>query len=210
MTAEHLQFNWLSDSAVLVQPVPGGVLPSGSLLEAAFPDLQVRHGLDSVLFTASSPTSNLLERVRETLRGWENVGALMGEPGARTVVIPVRYNGEDLEAVAGILGVSSEEVVRRHLNTTWTVRMLGFAPGFPYLSPQDSDPTFSIPRRDTPRSQVPAGSVGLAAGLSCIYPSAMPGGWWLIGSTEMVLFNPNADSPSLLGPGDVIRFEAQR
>jgi KipI family sensor histidine kinase inhibitor len=126
----------------------------------------------------------------------------------REVVIPVRYDGEDLADVAALTGLSVEEVVARHTAGRYTVDFLGFAPGFPYLS--GLDPVLTVPRLDVPRTRVPAGAVGLAAGATCIYPSVSPGGWRLIGSTDAVLFDPAADSPALLAPSDVVRFTAVR
>jgi KipI family sensor histidine kinase inhibitor len=121
-----------------------------------------------------------------------------------TVEIPVSYDGEDLPEVAGLTGLDPEEVVRRHTAPEYTVAFLGFSPGFPYLV--GLDPALEVPRRATPRTSIPAGSVGLAGGQTGIYPTASPGGWQLIGRTEVVLFDPERDPPALLGPGSRLRF----
>jgi KipI family sensor histidine kinase inhibitor len=126
--------------------------------------------------------------------------AVAGEP----VEIPVRYDGEDLPEVAELTGLEADEVVRRHTAPTYTVAFLGFSPGFPYLV--GLDPALEVPRRDTPRTSIPAGSVGLAGGQTGIYPTASPGGWQLIGRTETTLFDPGRDPPALLGPGSRVRF----
>jgi KipI family sensor histidine kinase inhibitor len=126
--------------------------------------------------------------------------AVAGEP----VEIPVRYDGEDLPEVAELTGLEADEVVRRHTAPTYTVAFLGFSPGFPYLV--GLDPALEVPRRDTPRTSIPAGSVGLAGGQTGIYPTASPGGWQLIGRTEVTLFDPGRDPPALLGPGSRLRF----
>ncbi len=127
-----------------------------------------------------------------------------GEP----VEIPVTYDGEDLPEVARLTGLDPEEVVRRHTAPEYTVAFLGFSPGFPYLV--GLDPALEVPRRDTPRTSIPAGSVGLAGGQAGIYPTASPGGWQLIGRTEVTLFDPERDPPALLGPGSRLRFTVAR
>jgi KipI family sensor histidine kinase inhibitor len=126
--------------------------------------------------------------------------ALAGEP----VEIPVSYDGQDLPEVASLTGLEATEVVRRHTAPEYTVAFLGFSPGFPYLV--GLDPALEVPRRDTPRTSIPAGSVGLAGTQTGIYPTASPGGWQLIGRTEMTLFDPGRDPPALLAPGGRLRF----
>ena len=130
--------------------------------------------------------------------------AVAGDP----VEIPVRYDGQDLPEVAGLTGLDVEEVVRRHTAPEYTVAFLGFSPGFPYLV--GLDPALEVPRRDTPRTSIPAGSVGLAGGQTGVYPSASPGGWQLIGRTEVTLFDPRRDPPALLAPGSRLRFTVAR
>ena len=126
--------------------------------------------------------------------------AVAGEP----VEIPVSYDGEDLPEVADLTGLAAEEVVRRHTAPEYTVAFLGFSPGFPYLV--GLDPALEVPRRDTPRTSIPAGSVGLAGTQTGVYPTASPGGWQLIGRTEVTLFDPDRDPPALLAPGSRLRF----
>jgi KipI family sensor histidine kinase inhibitor len=123
------------------------------------------------------------------------------------VEIPTRYggvDGPDLEHVASLAGLSPREVVDRHAAATYHVFMLGFLPGFPYLGPVD--PAIRVARHATPRTRVPAGSVGLAGAQTGIYPRDSPGGWQLIGRTTATLFDAAAASPSLLTPGDRVRF----
>lgn len=168
-------------------------------------------GADSVVIhpqgSPSATTPDLVGAVTEVLTGFPFPRTATE---TETVRIGVRYDGEDLPAIADLLGVSVEEVIARHTGATYIVDFLGFAPGFPYLS--GLDPFLaSVPRLDTPRSRVPAGSVGLAAGRTCIYPTPSPGGWHLLGSTEQVLFDPtDADSPALLAAGMQVVFEAVR
>lgn len=126
----------------------------------------------------------------------------------RTLEIPVTYDGEDIEDVADLLGISVSQVVSRHAGHPWTVAFGGFAPGFDYLV--GGDPIFDVPRRKAPRLAVPAGSVGLAGTFSGVYPRASSGGWQLIGTTTTPMWNDTADPPALLRPGDVVRFTPER
>lgn len=121
--------------------------------------------------------------------------------------IAVRYGGEcgpDLDAVAEHAGLSSQDVIERHAACEYRVAMLGFAPGFPYLL--GLDPRLAMPRLATPRQRVQAGSVGIGGAQAGIYPRSGPGGWRIIGRTDAVLFDPSRDPPSLLAPGDRVRF----
>jgi KipI family sensor histidine kinase inhibitor len=122
----------------------------------------------------------------------------------REVTIPVTYDGPDLELVADTAGVSQEEVVKLHTGATYEVAFCGFAPGFGYLTglPQ----ILQQPRLDSPRTKVPQGAVGIAGEFTAAYPRATPGGWRLIGRTEITLFDPKAENPVLLQPGDQVRF----
>ncbi|MGM1030508.1 MAG: 5-oxoprolinase/urea amidolyase family protein [Actinomycetota bacterium] len=121
------------------------------------------------------------------------------------VTIPVRYDGEDLDEVAQLLGVRVDELVARHLAATWTVAFTGFAPGFGYLV--GDDPLFDVPRRSSPRTRIPAGSVALAGRFSGVYPKESPGGWQLIGRTDAAMWDLARQPPALLAPGAAVRFE---
>jgi len=123
---------------------------------------------------------------------------------ARTVEVPVVYDGADLPEVAAHLGWSVGELVRRHAAATWTVAFLGFAPGFGYLT--SDDPDLVVPRRATPRTRVPAGSVALAGPFGGVYPRDNPGGWQLLGRTDAVLWDVDRPEPALWAPGDTVRF----
>ena len=120
------------------------------------------------------------------------------------VRIPVRYDGEDLVEMADHLGLSVEELVRRHAASVWQVAFTGFAPGFAYLS--GGDPVFNVPRRASPRTRIPAGSVGLAGTFSAVYPRATPGGWQLIGTTDVPMWDLTRTPPALLQPGQRVQF----
>ncbi|MFF1815760.1 allophanate hydrolase subunit 1 [Kribbella sp. NPDC058245] len=117
--------------------------------------------------------------------------------------VPVWYDGEDLRDVAELLDCSPAEVVERHTGEEWTVAFCGFAPGFGYLT-GTSD--WNIPRRSSPRTKVPVGAVGLAGEFSGVYPRESPGGWQLIGRTELKIFDQQRDPAALFHPGRRVRF----
>ncbi|EJC83570.1 biotin-dependent carboxylase-like protein [Rhizobium leguminosarum bv. trifolii WSM2297] len=125
-------------------------------------------------------------------------------PSDRLVEIPVHYNGEDLGDVAALTGLSVEEVIRRHVESTFTVAFCGFAPGFGYLV--GGDPALQVPRRQSPRTRIPAGSVALAGAFSGVYPQASPGGWQIIGTTPEKMWDLLRDPPALFQPGYRVRF----
>ncbi len=139
------------------------------------------------------------------------VRAAHGAPGALeegpVVELEVTYDGEDLEEVAGLLGTDAAGVVARHTARPWTVAFCGFAPGFGYAV--DPEGGWDVPRRETPRTRVPAGAVGLAGEFSGVYPRASPGGWQLIGRTDVEVFSLERDPPALLAPGTRVRFVAR-
>jgi 5-oxoprolinase (ATP-hydrolysing) subunit B len=123
-----------------------------------------------------------------------------------THVIPTRYDGADLDEVAERTGIARDEIIRRHVEREYRVLALGFLPGWAYLGPLD--PALSLPRRATPRTRVPAGSVAIMGAQTGVYPRVSPGGWHLIGSTSVVLFDASRESPSLFRAGDRVRFVA--
>lgn len=128
-----------------------------------------------------------------------------GGSRSREHVIPVHYDGADLDTVAAATGLSTKEVIARHTARAYTVDLLGFVPGFAYLS--ELDPSLHLPRRSDPRPRVPAGSVAIAASQTAVYSLDTPGGWHLIGRTETAMFDPARDPPALLRAGDTVRFE---
>ena len=123
----------------------------------------------------------------------------------REHVIPVRYDGIDLESVASATGLSTEEVIRRHSGRTYTVDLLGFVPGYGYMS--ELDPALRIPRRPEPRPRVAAGSVAIAGAQTGVYPLDTPGGWHILGRTTTVMFDSSREPAALLAAGDTVRFE---
>ncbi len=125
--------------------------------------------------------------------------------GPRLHTIPVRYDGSDLQHVAEQTGLSPSEVIRRHAESEYLVYLLGFAPGFAYLG--DLHPSLVLPRRSSPRTRVPAGSIAIAGAQTAVYPLTTPGGWHLLGSTSLKMFDPARDPAALLKAGDRVRFE---
>lgn len=123
-------------------------------------------------------------------------------------VIDVNYDGEDLDEVAELTGLLTEEIVAAHTGKLWRVGFSGFAPGFAYLV--GGDERLAVPRRTDPRTRVPAGAVGLAGVFSGVYPRESPGGWQLIGRTSAALWDVDRDKPALLTPGMWVQFRAVR
>lgn len=147
----------------------------------------------------------------ERLSAAELAAALSGRdlsvrtaPSEHLVEIPVRYDGEDLDEVARLTGLSVEEMIRRHTESEFTVAFCGFAPGFGYLV--GGDPALEVPRRQSPRTRIPAGSVALAGAFSGVYPQASPGGWQIIGTTPEKMWDLARDPPALFQPGYRVRF----
>lgn len=146
----------------------------------------------------------LLRAVEEAAAAGEDAAPEAGE----TVVIPVAYGGEygpDLEQVCAHTGLTAGEVIARHSGREYLIYMLGFTPGFPYMG--GIDPTIATPRLKTPRTAIPAGSVGIAGAQTGVYPIQSPGGWQLIGRTPLRLFDMNRADPFLLRAGQKVRFQ---
>lgn len=144
--------------------------------------------------------------VKALLDGADLTHPPAGEP--REVTLDVRYDGEDLALIASDAGVSPEAVVALHTEAVYTVAFTGFAPGFGYLTGLPAP--LRQPRLESPRTRVPAGSVGLAGEFTGVYPRESPGGWRLLGHTSATLFDPHADPPALFAPGDRVRFRSVR
>ena len=152
------------------------------------------------------PAATTPDRVRSLVEHLEPGDGPVAVDDEQVVEVPVVYDGEDLDDVAEILGCDPDEVVRRHTSGLWTVAFCGFAPGFGYLTADEGE--WSIPRRDSPRTKVPPGSVALAGEFSAVYPRETPGGWQLIGRTDLAVFDLDRDPPALLTPETRVRFVA--
>jgi KipI family sensor histidine kinase inhibitor len=142
------------------------------------------------------------EHLRKTL-----VQQLDSSDGAhrRTVIIPVRYDGPDLDVIAADLGLSREGVVTAHSSARHRVGFFGFAPGFPYI--EGLPEQLRLPRLPTPRTRVGPGLIAIAGRHTCVYPGGTPGGWHLIGTTTEVLWDVTAQPPNRLSVGDHVVFE---
>jgi KipI family sensor histidine kinase inhibitor len=198
---------WMGDSAVLV---PVGSVAQAHRVRAAFAAaalpwvVETVAGAESVLVHVD-PLAVDLDVVRDVV-GRADTAEVAGT--RRVVRIAVRYDGADLDEVAGLTGLPVDEVVRRHAGAEYTVAFGGFAPGFGYLVGLDE--ALRVPRRDSPRERVPAGAVAIAGPYTGVYPRATPGGWRLLGRTEVVLFDAGREPPALFAPGDRVRFEVAR
>ena len=142
-------------------------------------------------------------RLAPRLQAVEPVVPTRADVGEVTT-IPVTYDGKDLDAVAALIGATADQLVAWHTGQTWTSAFCGFAPGFSYLT--GTAPSLDLPRRATSRTSVPAGSVALAGEFSAVYPRASPGGWQLIGRTDVAMWSLDRDPPALAPAGTRIRF----
>lgn len=183
-------------------------VPGVSDIAPAYASLLVR--FDPLAPDSSALPETLAKALDPGLRQGGEQHATTPERGTtRVMEIPVCYGGEcgpDIDAVAEYAHLSRDEVITCHTTAAYTVAMLGFAPGFPYLLGLDK--ILHMPRRANPRTRVPAGSVAIGGAQTGIYPSELPGGWHLIGRTPRTLFDPRRDPPALLAPGDRVRFRA--
>ncbi|WP_211461586.1 5-oxoprolinase subunit PxpB [Collimonas silvisoli] len=164
-------------------------------------------GMNNLTILFDPLTADAQQLADKLQSAWDS--ASISQKAGRKIDIPVTYggdNGPDLEEVARHTGLSPAEVVKRHTAAEYIVYFIGFQPGFPYLG--GLDPQLATPRRSEPRLVVPAGSVGIGGSQTGIYPAASPGGWQLIGHSALRLFDPGANPPTLLQPGDRVRFVA--
>jgi KipI family sensor histidine kinase inhibitor len=203
----------LGDSALIVRV--GGSLAevlstAQKLVAARLPGVvEVAPAFASVALFLESPRE--LESCRQILRGVLRRRSSAPEQNSppRLVEIPVCYEpgyGLDLEVVAQHSRLSPNEIAQRHAHGEYRVRCLGFTPGFPYLGGLPR--VLSTPRRDAPRTRVPAGSVAIGGALTGIYPLSSPGGWNIIGRTPLRLFDAAREPAALLQAGDRVRFFA--
>lgn len=171
--------------------------------------LEVIPGMNNITLILRDPQQSALDAIERLKRWWEESEAQL--PESRQVEIPVIYGGEsgpDLTVVAEHAALTPRQVVELHSSSDYVVFFIGFQPGFPYLG--GLDPRLHIPRRAEPRVAVPAGSVGIGGSQTGVYPLASPGGWQLIGQTRTALFDPLQQPPTLLRPGDRVRFVPQQ
>ncbi|MEU4806683.1 5-oxoprolinase subunit PxpB [Actinosynnema sp. NPDC023587] len=192
--------------AVLVEVDSTGAVEAvrAAVQAAALPEVvELVPAARTVLVTARPGGLPAVRRLLESLRPTDPV-----DLPTREVVLPVVYDGPDLDLVAATAGLTPDEVVRLHTGAAYAVAFCGFAPGFAYLTGLPEP--LRQPRLDSPRTKVPTGSVGVAGEFTAAYPRSTPGGWRLIGRTGAPLFDPRRDPPALLSPGDRVRFRAVR
>ncbi|GAB2870532.1 5-oxoprolinase subunit PxpB [Paraburkholderia jirisanensis] len=167
--------------------------------------LEVVPGMNNLTLVLD-PLAADREALAEQLRAaWDTAGA--ASTAGRDIEIPVHYGGKhgpDLDAVAAHTGLTADEVIQRHAQGKYIVFFLGFQPGFAYMGGLEA--ALHTPRRSEPRVEVPAGSVGIGGAQTGIYPAVSPGGWQLIGRTDVPLFDPTSTPPTLLQPGDRVHF----
>lgn len=158
------------------------------------------------LLVSFDPNVTNLETIQEVVLQSDGEYDSPSSPSA-VVMIPTLYGGDygpDIDYVAKNSGMTLDQVIEIHSGTDYMVYMMGFSPGFPYLGGLDS--RLATGRLDSPRSSIPAGSVGIADDQTGVYPIASPGGWQLIGRTPVVLFAPETDPPAVINAGDFVRF----
>ncbi|MHA4846366.1 5-oxoprolinase subunit PxpB [Flavitalea antarctica] len=194
-----------TNEALHHKPFPGfiGSVPAYTTLTVFYDPLLVTARIESDELYAFQKVISYLKQVTASL----SQASVTTEQ--RVILIPVCYGGScgpDIEDVAEHNKLQVDEVIRLHAETIYTVYMVGFQPGFPYLGGMNKK--LETPRRLHPRKIVPGGSVGIAGAQTGIYPLASPGGWQLIGRTPMPLFDPLSSSPVLLRAGNRIRFSA--
>ena len=177
---------------------------------AAFPGVrEVIPGMNNLTVLLTDAQSSALDAIERLQNWWEESEAI--EPESRLIEIPVIYGGAqgpDLDLVARHTGMTPSQLVECHSGVDYTVYFLGFQPGFPYLGGMPEK--LATPRHGEPRLSVPAGSVGIGGSQTGVYPLTTPGGWQLIGQTSAVMFDPLRDAPTLLLPGDTVRFVPQK
>ena len=216
----HFEILPMGDQALLIETID---LDSVLAIDAALRPVLVgglAHEVTDLVPAARTvlvvarPGSDLAALRRALTDALAEVPAVAPEPVGREIEIEVRYDGPDLDVVAAHLGMAVPELIAAHTSQRWRVAFTGFAPGFGYLVPADVDrdpdrpdlPALAVPRRASPRTAVPAGSVALAGDYCGIYPRSSPGGWQLIGTTDAVLWDEHRDPPALLAPGTLVRF----
>jgi len=206
----------LGESAVVLELEPPVSLSSQQRIWglaqrlADFPDVsEVIPGMNNLTILFSDPQKTAVDAIERLQRWWEESQAF--EPESREIEIPVVYGGQggpDLEFVARHTGMTPRQVVECHSGATYVVYFLGFQPGFPYLGGMPD--ILATPRHAEPRLSVPAGSIGIGGSQTGIYPLITPGGWQLIGHTTTPMFDPKQRLPTLLRPGDTLRFIPQK
>lgn len=214
MSQPHIHF--LGDSALLCSLSPPATLKQQQRIwglaeqAASWPEVvEVVPGMNNLTLILRRTVVDLDLVARRIIALWKDIDATT--IAGRDIDIPVVYggaDGPDLEAVARHTGLSTREVIERHSGGNYVVYFIGFMPGFAYMG--GLDPALATPRHTQPRLSIAAGSVGIGGEQTGIYPLPSPGGWQLLGRTMVSLFDPNQQPPTLLRPGDRVRFSVER
>ena len=215
MSAEPPRLHALGDAALLCElPAPATLAQQQKIWALASEASrwrgvhEVLPGMNNLTLLFDPLEIEASELEIQVFAAWPQLAATAIE--GRQIDIPVRYGGEDgpdLADVAAHTGLTPAEVVQRHAAADYIVYFLGFLPGFAFMGGLPA--SLATPRRAEPRTAVPARSVGIGGEQTGIYPLVSPGGWQLIGRTSLELFNPNNEPPTLLRPGDRVRFVAE-
>lgn len=209
------QIHPLGDSALLCSlPAPATLVQQQRIWALAEQASQweevseVVPGMNNLTLITHRPVRDLATLTERITKAWPRLN--VQQHAGRTVEIPVVYGGSggpDLGNVAAHTGLSVDEVIARHSGGEYVVYFIGFMPGFAYMG--GLAPELATPRHTTPRVSIPAGSVGIGGEQTGIYPMASPGGWQLLGRTSLQLFDPRQAAPTLLRPGDRVRFTVE-
>lgn len=207
------------DSAVIIdllaedaEAVNGTVLDAVLALHRALHSLEVPGIIDTV--PAAQTLLAILDTAQITPARFAEIvntihlfpASASNEKAGEVLEIPVLYDGPDLAEVADLAGLTVGGLIKAHTETVWTAAFGGFAPGFYYLVPQGQQVLPDIPRKQQPRTKIPAGSVALAGEFSAVYPQQSPGGWQLLGTTDIPMWDVERWQPSFLQAGDSVRF----
>lgn len=212
MKQETVQIYCVNEQAITIQATAPVSLEQQQRMWALGASFQARDGITEIVPGMNNLTLAFDESLvdgdalmHELQQGWNNI-TVCAQSG-RLVEIPVRYGGEwgpDLADIAAHTGLNVDEIIRIHSEAEYTVFFIGFQPGFAYLGGMPAELT--TPRRSSPRQTVPAGSVAIGGAQTGVYPKTSPGGWQILGHTDVVLFDPSREDPSLWMPGDRVKF----
>jgi KipI family sensor histidine kinase inhibitor len=205
LLGERIDVELNARALAIAQAIGAAALPGVRDVAPAYASVCVQYDPCAWTHGTQSPFAAIAAQLQELVR---RVASVTADPSA-AIEIPVCYGGDcgaDLADVSRHTGLTPQTVIERHCASIYRVAMLGFAPGFPYLLGLDA--SLHMPRRATPRTRVPAGSVAIGGAQTGIYPRDLPGGWHLIGRTPLALFDAARSPPALLAAGQTVRFRA--
>lgn len=206
VSRETIPMRWISERGLHIAAGARTLPLYRTLAEARLPGVEEVVPADGTLLVILAPGMAMPAMLTEMIAASMDQPVASQGTSGRQHHIPVRFQGEDLVAVARHAGHAPDALVARLCSLSLQVKFLGFQPGFAYLD--GLPPELRLPRRPEPRTSVPAGSVALGGGYCGIYPFAGPGGWHLLGATDSRLFDPSTDPPALFQPGDTVMLVA--